>query len=106
MIRTTVAGAIMGAILLAACGGEGGESRAAGGSTANESAASESSAGPGEPAVYERIAASADCAGLQSEFDIAMDSAERRQPGDSLREVSISYAKAADERMREVGCYD
>ncbi|HWC11810.1 MAG TPA: hypothetical protein VG455_11360, partial [Acidimicrobiales bacterium] len=60
---------------------------------------------PGNPDVYRRIEATTDCAVLQAEFELAMDHAERRQPGDPLRKVSLAYAKAADERLGEVGCY-
>lgn len=59
----------------------------------------------GNPAVYERIAGLTSCTALQQEFDIAMDNAEARQPGDANREVSLSYANAADTRMQEIGCY-
>ena len=62
--------------------------------------------GPGDPEVYARIASLTDCAQLQEEFDIAMDSAESRQPGDPLRDVSIGYAEAAGDRLRDVGCYE
>jgi hypothetical protein len=60
---------------------------------------------PGDPAVWERIEQGTDCAALQEEFDQAMDNAERREPGDPLRELSLSYAKAADQRMKDIGCY-
>lgn len=60
---------------------------------------------PGDPAVWARIEGGTDCATLQSEFNTAMDNAERRSPGDPLRDLSMDYAEAADERMEEVGCY-
>lgn len=47
----------------------------------------------GNPDVYNRIASLTDCSELQREFDIA----------DSNNQTD--YMKAADERMREVGCY-
>lgn len=59
----------------------------------------------GSAAVYERIETSTDCVALQREFDIAMENVERREVGDPLRDVSFSYAKAADNRMDEIGCY-
>lgn len=59
----------------------------------------------GNPAVYERIASLTSCTALQREFDIAYDNVEAREPGDPLREVSRSYGDAADNRMRELGCY-
>lgn len=51
---------------------------------------------PGNPDVYERIGGMEDCAELQREFDTA-----DAHGG----ETSTAYMKAADERMREVGCY-
>lgn len=59
----------------------------------------------GNPAVYARIEASTSCTELQREFDIAMDTAEAREPGDPHRDLSLSYARAADNRMEELGCY-
>jgi hypothetical protein len=47
----------------------------------------------GNPAVYDRINAETDCATLQGEFDIA----ERNHHTD--------YMQAADDRMRQLGCY-
>lgn len=60
---------------------------------------------PGDPAVYERIAAMTDCAELQETFDRNYDDAERREPGTTLRQIVMSYGDAADRRMREIGCY-
>lgn len=59
----------------------------------------------GNPAVYARIESSTSCTELQREFDIAMDNAEAREPGDPHRDLSLSYARAADNRMQEIGCY-
>lgn len=59
----------------------------------------------GNPAVYERISSSRNCTALQEEFDVAMDNAEARESGDPLRDISLSYANAANNRMREIGCY-
>lgn len=59
----------------------------------------------GNPDVYAKIEAMTDCAELQREFDVAMDNAERRRPGDQLRDVSMAYAKAADTRLEKLGCY-
>lgn len=69
--------ALLGAALLAGCG-----------NTAPAPAPH-----PGNPAVYERIAASSDCAALQREFDTAEANAQS------------AYMAAADARMRKVGCY-
>lgn len=60
---------------------------------------------PGNPAVYERIESMTDCDELQGEFDIAMDNVERYPAGADQRKAPMAYAKAADERMRNVGCY-
>lgn len=59
----------------------------------------------GNPAVIARIENSTSCTGLQREFNTAMDNAEARQPGDPMRDLSMTYARAADNRMEEVGCY-
>jgi peptidyl-tRNA hydrolase len=62
---------------------------------------------PGNPKVYARIEAMTDCGQLQEQFDIA----EANQFRDidrgrtDLAEASTAYMQAADERMREVGCY-
>jgi hypothetical protein len=60
----------------------------------------------GNPSVYERIDRLSDCEALQKAFDTAMDNAEARQPGDRLRTISLAYAEYADDRMRDLGCYD
>lgn len=59
----------------------------------------------GNTAVYDRIDAMTDCTELQEQFDIAMDNADAREPGDPHRDLSLSYARAADNRMSELGCY-
>lgn len=59
----------------------------------------------GNPTVYARIESSTSCIALQREFDTAMDNAEAREPGDPHRDLSLSYARAADNRMQEIGCY-
>ena len=59
----------------------------------------------GNPAVISRIENSTSCTELQREFDIAMDNAEAREPGDPMRDLSMTYANAADNRMGEIGCY-
>lgn len=61
---------------------------------------------PGSPKVYAEIAASKSCQKLQATFNRAMDSVERRESGDPLRDVSLAYAEAADARMEAVGCYE
>lgn len=59
----------------------------------------------GNPEVYARIASLTSCTALQREFDIAMDNAEARESGDPYRDLSLSYANAANTRMQEIGCY-
>lgn len=59
---------------------------------------------PGDPEVYKRIAATKDCAELQREFDTASASHDRAT-NQTQREWTTGYMTAADERMREVGCY-
>lgn len=69
--------AVLLSLSLAGCGGE--------------------SADPvGNPAVLERIAGMEDCAELQREFDTA-------DAGSG--EAATAYMRAADARMRAVGCY-
>ena len=60
---------------------------------------------PGSAAVYDRIESLTDCDALQREFDTAMDSVEAREPGDRLRDISMTYARAADSRMSSIDCY-
>jgi PBP1b-binding outer membrane lipoprotein LpoB len=52
---------------------------------------------PGDPVVYEKIAASTDCVELQHIFDTAANG--------PARPWKVAYMNAADTRMREVGCY-
>jgi hypothetical protein len=59
---------------------------------------------PGDPAVYDRIESLTDCETLQGEFKIAMNNTEARLAADPLRDVSLSYAEAALDRMTELGC--
>jgi hypothetical protein len=81
MKRTFTALALAG--LIAGCGGS-----------------SEPTTRPGNPTVYQRIEQTTDCAKLQKEFDTA--SANHDRTGDP---ASTEYMAAADDRMREVGCY-
>jgi hypothetical protein len=61
----------------------------------------------GNPAVYERIASETDCAALQHEFDTADVNHTRDLGRDrlDLADVDVAYMNAADDRMREIGCY-
>ena len=55
----------------------------------------------GSPDVYARISSLTDCSALQQEFDQAeANRSISRDPS-----IQTSYMVAADERMREVGCY-
>ena len=59
----------------------------------------------GSTEAHATIAKSLDCAGLQVTFDRNMDQAEARRPGDPLRAATMAYARTADKRMRDLGCY-
>lgn len=91
------------AFLLAGCGG--GTATPTEGGTDVAVIENDPSSRPGSAAVYRRIESEVDCVMLQREFDTAMTNVEARSPGDRLRDISLSYANAADSRMREVGCY-
>lgn len=58
----------------------------------------------GEQLVYDNIDNATNCDTLQNVFNIAMDNVDRRQPGDELRKVSLSYANYANERMKILSC--
>jgi hypothetical protein len=62
---------------------------------------------PGDPAVYARIESMTDCAKLQEQFDLAEATSKREggPQGATWSEIGIAYMQAADDRMREVGCY-
>ena len=59
----------------------------------------------GNPAVYERISNTTDCAELQAEFDTAENAHQRAEAGSSAAEIALSYMKAADTQMEKAGCY-
>lgn len=61
---------------------------------------------PGNPDAYARIESHTDCATLQQEFDQAMALHEVNEAGTDRAVVATSYAGAADDRMRELGCYE
>jgi hypothetical protein len=73
--------------LVTACGGPGDDER------------------PGSAAVYDEIETSADCAALQETFDRASANHDRAQPGSAERRWTRGYMRAADDRMRSIGCY-
>jgi len=58
----------------------------------------------GNPDVYARILAMADCVALQNEFDQA--EANLQEPGTPQYRWGLGYMKASDDRMREIGCYE
>jgi len=58
----------------------------------------------GEQSVYDEIDDMNSCVLLQENFDISMDNAEARQPGDNLRDISLTYAEYINERMIKLGC--
>jgi hypothetical protein len=60
----------------------------------------------GSSAVYQRIATETDCAALQAEFDQAAANNDAADPGTSQHRQTTGYMRAADDRMREVGCYE
>lgn len=87
------------AALAAGCGG--------GGTAQPTTAAVEQHNPAGDPAVWERIEYGTDCASLQTEWGQAMDNAEARQQQglhDRLTDLSLDYAAAASQRMRDLGC--
>lgn len=61
---------------------------------------------PGNPAVYDQIEASTDCAALQETFDRAMGNHGRAEPGTEERRWTLAYAQAADDRMKKLDCYE
>lgn len=98
MRRTGWTAVAAAALVCSACGGS-----SSGDNTGASS--NDPSSRPGSAAVYARIESGTDCVALQREFDVAMDNVDSRQPGDEMRAVSESYAAAANNRMREIGCY-
>lgn len=59
----------------------------------------------GNPAVYERIANTTDCAELQAEFDTAEAAHQRAEAGSIDADIAVAYMKAADAQMEKAGCY-
>ena len=60
----------------------------------------------GEREVYEEIFSLSDCGELQEKFDIAAANNDRETPGTAMFKLTMGYMAAADERMREVECYE
>lgn len=55
--------------------------------------------------VYQNIFSLTDCTELQNQFDRAADNNEIEEPGTPAHKWTLGYMKAADERMKEIGCY-
>jgi hypothetical protein len=92
------------ALLLAACGDDD-DTSADSETTTTAPAESTTTVGPGDPAVYQRIASLTDCTMLQAEFDQAEENNGRVPAGSDQAEWTLAYMEAADARMQEVGCY-
>lgn len=56
--------------------------------------------------VYEEIFSLTDCSALQKHFDTAYANNQASQPGTIYSKRAIGFMTAADERMREIGCYE
>jgi hypothetical protein len=59
----------------------------------------------GSRAVYTDILSESDCAALQDAFDQASTNNYATEPGTDAFSWTTGYMAAADDRMREVGCY-
>lgn len=57
----------------------------------------------GNPEVYQRLALETNCSALQNEFNTAEENLGT--PGTPQYQWGLGYMKAADDRMREIGCY-
>jgi len=55
--------------------------------------------------VYNRILSMTVCAELQAEFDQADENSKLQAPGTPEYKWSIGYMTAADEGMKQLGCY-
>ncbi len=54
---------------------------------------------------YAEILSITDCKELQGKFDTASANNAREQAGTKQFKVTLGYMMAADDRMKEVGCY-
>ncbi len=59
----------------------------------------------GERSAYEEILSLSNCSQLQEKFDTASANNAREQAGTKNFKVTTGYMVAADDRMKEVGCY-
>jgi hypothetical protein len=80
---------VLGLLVLVGCGDDDG------GATAR----------PGSPAVYAEIATETDCAALQTTFDRAAANNDRAAPGSAEHQWTLGYMRAADDRMKTIGCH-
>lgn len=55
--------------------------------------------------VYAQILSMTDCAKLQEQFDLASQNNLRETPGTPAFKWTTGYMAAADNTMKEVGCY-
>ena len=54
---------------------------------------------------YIEILSSDDCIFLQEKFDLAAANNDREEPGTAAFRWTLGFMEAADEHMREIGCY-
>jgi hypothetical protein len=59
----------------------------------------------GNKDAYYAIFVSTDCTFLQGQFDTAYQSSQTAPAGSIYATRAIGFMKAADERMKEIGCY-
>jgi len=60
----------------------------------------------GSVELYGYILTLNDCSLLQEQFDLASANNERETPGTSAFKMTMGYMKAADDRMKAMGCYE
>lgn len=59
----------------------------------------------GKVDVYQRILISVDCDQLQQEFNQAESNLGLQEPGTPQYKWGLGYMAAANDRMKEIGCY-
>lgn len=59
----------------------------------------------GDRDTYTKILALTDCKLLQAEFETAYSNSQRETAGTPQHKWAVGYMTAADDRMKEVGCY-
>lgn len=60
----------------------------------------------GNPDIYNKILSLTDCTLLQEEFDQAYANSQIQSPGTPQHKWSTGYMTAADNRMKEISCYE